>query len=290
MTQLVLQLNERFVMSSETLFNRGDGATELLWCVSGTLQVKKADVHITSIRSDLGDGQIVGEVAFFIGIQQPVRARAPGSRAAAECFGARLGSRSERASARSPAGSLTRAPPAFLSSSHAARFPPLPLLASRLPLPSPSPATSAEQYTVGATASGDVTLLVVEATTFETIMVSYPEQGDMITRNLLRRYGLDKNGVDIGVEGAGGNDSGYMDDDEMKEFEELKGVIRQAIVDRNEATRAMMTFAASNGDIETVRSIASRGLDLNVGGYDARTTLRECCCLPCVVCVCVCCV
>jgi hypothetical protein len=145
------------------------------------------------------------------------------------------------------------------------------------------------RYTIGATAGSDVTLLVISTSKFEEIMVAYPEHGDMITRNLLRKYGLDKNGVDIGVDGAGGNDSGYMDDDEMKEFEELKAIIRQAIVDRNEATRAMMTVAASMGDIETVRSIASRGLDLNVGGYDARTTLRECCCSPCV-CVCVLCV
>jgi CRP-like cAMP-binding protein len=85
----VLQLSERFVMPSETLFNRGDGGTELLWCVNGSLQVKKLDAHITTIRSDLGDGQIVGEVAFFIEIQQPYAARARRPRTLAAPRGSR---------------------------------------------------------------------------------------------------------------------------------------------------------------------------------------------------------
>jgi CRP-like cAMP-binding protein len=39
--------------------------------VRGSLQVSKGEQHIATIRSDLGPGQIVGEIGFFIGIQQP---------------------------------------------------------------------------------------------------------------------------------------------------------------------------------------------------------------------------
>lgn len=69
---LVLHLRERFLPPRQVLFRRGDGALELSWCVGGTLTVTGKDgLTFPSIRADLGPGQIVGEVAFFLGIAQP---------------------------------------------------------------------------------------------------------------------------------------------------------------------------------------------------------------------------
>jgi CRP-like cAMP-binding protein len=69
--QLVMVLRERYVMPLEMLFDRGDGSRELLWCVSGTLHVRKGEQHIATVRSDLGSSPIVGEIAFILGIVQP---------------------------------------------------------------------------------------------------------------------------------------------------------------------------------------------------------------------------
>jgi CRP-like cAMP-binding protein len=69
--QIVLELRERYVMPSEPIFFQGEGSTELLWCIGGTLQVKKDGELVSTILSALGAGQIVGELAFFLGIHQP---------------------------------------------------------------------------------------------------------------------------------------------------------------------------------------------------------------------------
>jgi ankyrin repeat protein len=76
LNSLVLHVRERFLTPRELLFKRGDGALELLWCVSGNLLVKKADVLIATIRSDIGPGQVVGDIAFFCGIPQPYTVQA----------------------------------------------------------------------------------------------------------------------------------------------------------------------------------------------------------------------
>lgn len=69
---IAIQLREHFLPPRQVLFRRGDGALELSWCVSGMLTVTGKDgLAFPSIRADLGPGQIVGEVAFFLGISQP---------------------------------------------------------------------------------------------------------------------------------------------------------------------------------------------------------------------------
>ena len=69
---LALQLRERFLPPRQALFRRGDGALELSWCVDGILCVTGRDKQsFPDVRADLGPGQIVGEVAFFLSIAQP---------------------------------------------------------------------------------------------------------------------------------------------------------------------------------------------------------------------------
>jgi hypothetical protein len=147
----VLHVRERFMTPRELLFKRGDGALELLWCVGGTLHVKKGDVLISTIRADFGAGQVVGEIAFFAGIPQP--------------------------------------------------------------------------YTVQASASGEVTLVVLPASGYEEIVSSYPEQLDTITHTVLRKFGLDKNGGDVAMGGA--LVDGARDKEEQEEFDELRETIRK---------------------------------------------------------------
>jgi ankyrin repeat protein len=48
----------------------------------------------------------------------------------------------------------------------------------------------------------------------------------------------------------------------------------QALLDRNDDALTQMTYAASEGDVDTVRALAARGLNLDAGDYDNRTTLH----------------
>jgi hypothetical protein len=69
---LMLELRERYVKPREVVFRSGDGALEVIWCVGGALHVRSGDALIETIRADLGRGQVIGEVAFFLNIAQPV--------------------------------------------------------------------------------------------------------------------------------------------------------------------------------------------------------------------------
>lgn len=186
-------------MPLEMLFDRGDGSRELLWCTSGSLHVRKGDAHIATVRSDLGDAPIVGEIAFILGIVQP--------------------------------------------------------------------------YTVSATGASEVTLLVLSVSGFEEIISSFPEQADVVVQNLLRHFALSRDGTDRGggIEATG---ESTMTDDERQEFEALRETVRQALLDRNDEALTQMTYAASEGDVDTVRALAARGLNLDAGDYDARTTMH----------------
>jgi len=198
-----MSLKEHYAMPLEMVIDRGDGSRELLWCTSGTLQVRKGDQHIATIRSDLGNAPVVGEIAFILGIVQP--------------------------------------------------------------------------YTVSATSASEVTLLVLAVNVFEEIIGSYPEQADVVVLNLLRHFSLSKDGMDTGggVEAVTGE--GTMADDEREEWTELRATVRQALLDRNDEALTEMTYAASEGDVDTVRALAARGLNLNAGDYDDRTTMHLAC-------------
>ena len=198
--QLVMVLTERYAMPLEMLFDRGDGSRELLWCTSGTLHVRKGDAHIATVRSDLGETPIVGEIAFILGIVQP--------------------------------------------------------------------------YTVTTTGASEATLLVLASSDFDEVIAVFPEQADVIVQNLLRRFALSRDGSDLG---RGLELDATLSDEEREEFEELRELVRQALHDRNDDALTQMTYAASEGDVDRVRSLAARGLNLNAGDYDLRTTLHLAC-------------
>lgn len=50
----------------------------------------------------------------------------------------------------------------------------------------------------------------------------------------------------------------------------MKGAIQK----RNSDALSTITYAASNGDVDTVRNLLARGVPINQGDYDNRTTLH----------------
>lgn len=136
-----------------------------------------------------------------------------------------------------------------------------------------------QPYTVAATAYGDVTLLVLPGVLYEETIASYPEQQELIMTNIHRKYGLDEASAQTQAAGAAGtarneNGGGGGSGEEQDEFEALRLSIRKAIAQRAEDMLTQMMFAASSGDVETVRMLASQGLKLDNGNYDGRTTLH----------------
>jgi len=196
LSAVTVHLRERHMMPSETLFKMGDGWSELMWCIGGTLFVTKGDSLLSTIRSDVGPGQVVGEVSFFIGVQQP--------------------------------------------------------------------------YSVVASSKGEVTLIVLTTASYNEIMTSYPEESDTIVQNVLRKYGLDKLGGDL----ASGGMAEQMDEDELREYQELRERIRSAVIERNEDLFSQMSIAVNDGDVETVQALVARGSDPNSSSYDLRTPLH----------------
>jgi ankyrin repeat protein len=58
------------------------------------------------------------------------------------------------------------------------------------------------------------------------------------------------------------------------DFLELKVAIQMALTKRNSDALSGMTYAASEGDVETVKHLLQRGLPVNSSDYDLRTTLH----------------
>ncbi|KAG8466681.1 hypothetical protein KFE25_008060 [Diacronema lutheri] len=192
---ITVALVPRYLMPLEVLFRQHDGSRELFFCTAGSMHVRKDARFIRTIRGDPVQGPVVGEIAFFLGVQQP--------------------------------------------------------------------------YTVAAVSTGDAAVLLLGRSTYEQLLSSYPEQSDVIARNLLINFALDPQGNTVDTDGVQ-----PLEDDELAEYEELRGIVVAGLIKRNEAQLAQITYAASTGDVDTVRVLAARGLDINKGDYDARTTMH----------------
>lgn len=55
----------------------------------------------------------------------------------------------------------------------------------------------AQPYTLRASGQGDVTLVSFPKLEYESLLVAYPEQQDVIMTNLLTQYELDRNGNEL---------------------------------------------------------------------------------------------
>lgn len=78
-------------------------------------------------------------------------------------------------------------------------------------------------------------------------------------------YYLEKDGSDMGnAQKFTGDDSGD------EEVAEIRRVIQSALLKRNAETLASVTYAASEGDLDAVRNLLKRGLDIDSADYDGR--------------------
>jgi ankyrin repeat protein len=131
-----------------------------------------------------------------------------------------------------------------------------------------------QPYTVAASAGGEVTLLLLDAASFDELIAIFPEQANVVLQNLLRPFGLSTTGEDVGTAVATDHTGAQTDEDGALEWQEMRATVRLALLERNDDSLNQMIRAASDGDVDSVRSLAARGLDLNACNYDGRTTLH----------------
>jgi ankyrin repeat protein len=125
-----------------------------------------------------------------------------------------------------------------------------------------------EDFSVSCRHNEDSSLLVISRSAIDNIFISYPEQNDIIMTNLLFQFGLTRDGQDT----ARGTRPNQQSDDEA--YLQLRESIKREL--RRSVDKAMgeLTFAASTGELETVRVLLARGLPIDQGDYDNRTTLH----------------
>lgn len=124
----------------------------------------------------------------------------------------------------------------------------------------------AQPYTVKARATSDATCLMLSKLQFEELKMHYPEQQDIIVTNILTEYDLNKDGTNaMHLRGK---------DDDDTEKAEMREQIQGALLKRYADALSNVTYAASEGDVDTVRALLHRGLPVDSGDYDLRTTLH----------------
>ena len=124
----------------------------------------------------------------------------------------------------------------------------------------------AQPYTVKARSTSDATCLMMSKLDFEELKLHYPEQQDIINTNILARFDLNKDGTNVNLV--------QSKEDDDPERVEMREQIQSALLKRYADSLSNITYAASEGDVDTVRSLLHRGLPVDSGDYDLRTTLH----------------
>ncbi|XRB09682.1 potassium channel skor [Pycnococcus provasolii] len=131
-------------------------------------------------------------------------------------------------------------------------------------------------YTVTARTTSDCTIVLMRKSAFEDVIMNYPEHMDIMLSNVLEaQVGLSKSGADL--ESPALINRGFGGDEDDEEHSYLRSYIQQALQRRNNEALSAMTFAASEGDVETVQSLIHQGLPIDAYDYDNRTTLHLAC-------------
>ena len=125
-----------------------------------------------------------------------------------------------------------------------------------------------EDFNVRSSDHEDSSLLVISKSAFDGLIVSYPEQSDIIMTNLLLQFGLTRDGE----ESARGVRLGQQGDEEG--YARMRESIRRELRRSQDNAMGELTYAASMGQIDAVRHLLARGLPINQGDYDDRTTLH----------------
>ena len=126
----------------------------------------------------------------------------------------------------------------------------------------------AQPYTCACQSKSDATCLSFGKEDFDKLVLGYPEQQDVILSNLLATFQLEKDGTEMVTRAK------RAGEEEDEEFAALRAQIRGALLKRNADTLAAVTYAASEGDVDAVRTLLKRGLPIDSGDYDGRTTLH----------------
>ena len=117
-----------------------------------------------------------------------------------------------------------------------------------------------------ASSDAEVKLLVLSQDDSEKLLGQYPEQEDLILRNILASYNLDKSGARL---------SDMFVVDETDTIHELqRDAIVQALKRKNEESFTSLSFAVTHGYMVQVKDLMRRGTDLNQSNYDARSALH----------------
>eukprot|EP00854_Cymbomonas_tetramitiformis_P001693 gene1693-2348_t len=106
-----------------------------------------------------------------------------------------------------------------------------------------------EPYTYAARESSDCTVLVFTKEVYEELMGNFPEQHGILVSHLLAGYGLNNIGGDEQTAAA----VSEMSEEQEEEFLALKETIKMALVRRNADALTAMTYAASEGDVDTMK-------------------------------------
>jgi hypothetical protein len=125
-----------------------------------------------------------------------------------------------------------------------------------------------EDFNVSCRANEDSSLLVISKTAIDAIFGSYPEQNDIIMTNLLFQFGLTRDGQ----EASRGSRPNQQSDDES--FLQMRESIKRELKRTQDRSMGELIFAASTGQVDAVRVLLARGLPINQGDYDNRTTLH----------------
>ena len=124
--------------------------------------------------------------------------------------------------------------------------------------------------TVRARRHGDLRVVVLSREGREALFRRHPDQLEVVSRNLLRRYGLDLDGSPLSAGGAGGAGAGEEDAGRAAVREEL----RAGIVRRREEAFAAAVLATRAGEADAVRRVAFGGIEA-ARDHDGHTLLAH---------------
>lgn len=123
----------------------------------------------------------------------------------------------------------------------------------------------AQRYTIRIKPTSDASLLVLSRKDYDSIRRRHPEQSEVLLQNVLRDFGLNKDGT---------TSEFPRNAEEDEEFMEHRLQVQAALTKRIAASFNEVSEAASVGDVEKVQSIISTGLPVDSRNHDRRTLLH----------------
>ena len=121
-----------------------------------------------------------------------------------------------------------------------------------------------QPYTVRARPQADVRVVALTREGSEALFAKFPDQLEIISRNILRWHGLDLDGSALG-----GADGGEEDVNSA-----VREQLRSSIIRRREEAFATVILAAKSSEIDVVRRLSFGGIEL-MKDYDGRTLLSH---------------